>query len=110
MTAKRKTPEQLRSHRWLGVQDLRSFGHRSRLRQMGYDDADWGRRPIIGIVNTWSDINSCLEASRILSRYALSRHDRKSVHDLVKVGLCNLESRTTATGNRVLSRISRPGH
>lgn len=55
----RKTPEQLRSHRWLGVQDLRSFGHRSRLRQMGYDSADWAGRPVIGIINTWSDINQC---------------------------------------------------
>ena len=54
-----KKPEELRSHRWLGVQDLRAFGHRSRLRQMGYDDGDWGKRPIIGIINTWSDINSC---------------------------------------------------
>ncbi len=56
---KSKKPEDLRSHRWLGVQDLRAFGHRSRLRQMGYDDGDWGKRPIIGIINTWSDINSC---------------------------------------------------
>jgi dihydroxy-acid dehydratase len=56
---KRKSPEELRSHRWLGVQDLRSFGHRSRLRQMGYDAIDWGRRPVIGIINTWSDINPC---------------------------------------------------
>jgi dihydroxy-acid dehydratase len=55
----RKTPEQLRSYRWLGVQDLRSFGHRSRLRQMGYDSVDWAGRPVIGIVNTWSDINQC---------------------------------------------------
>ncbi len=55
----RKTPEQLRSHRWLGVQDLRSFGHRSRLRQMGYDAEDWRGRPVIGIINTWSDINQC---------------------------------------------------
>ncbi len=56
---RRKTPEQLRSHRWLGVQDLRAFGHRSRLRQMGYDSEDWSGRPVIGIVNTWSDINQC---------------------------------------------------
>ena len=28
----RKKPEDLRSHRWLGVSDMRSFGHRSRLR------------------------------------------------------------------------------
>jgi dihydroxy-acid dehydratase len=55
----RKKPEELRSHRWLGVNDLRSFGHRSRLRQMGYDGPDWSGKPVIGIVNTWSDINAC---------------------------------------------------
>src|SRR6478752_1417872 len=55
----RKRPEELRSHRWLGVSDLRSFGHRSRLRQVGYDTTDWAGRPVIGIVNTWSDINPC---------------------------------------------------
>ena len=55
----RKRPEDLRSHRWLGVSDLRSFGHRSRLRQMGYDGADFGAKPVIGIINTWSDINAC---------------------------------------------------
>jgi dihydroxy-acid dehydratase len=55
----RKRPEELRSHRWFGVQDLRAFGHRSRLRQIGYDAEDWGGKPVIGIVNTWSDINSC---------------------------------------------------
>ena len=55
----RKKPEELRSHRWLGVNDLRSFGHRSRLRQIGYDLEDWDKRPVIGIINTWSDINQC---------------------------------------------------
>jgi dihydroxy-acid dehydratase len=54
-----KKPEDLRSHRWLGVQDLRSFGHRSRLRQIGYDAEDWHGKPVIGIINTWSDINPC---------------------------------------------------
>ena len=34
---RRKSPEELRSYRWLGVNDLRAFGHRSRLRQIGYD-------------------------------------------------------------------------
>jgi dihydroxy-acid dehydratase len=58
MTA-RKRPEELRSHRWLGVSDLRSFGHRSRLKQMGYDRADFGGKPVIGILNTWSEINAC---------------------------------------------------
>ena len=55
----RKRPEDLRSHRWLGVNDLRSFGHRSRLRQFGYDSEDWGGRPVIAIINTWSEINAC---------------------------------------------------
>src|SRR5262245_12391399 len=55
----RKTPEKLRSHRWLGPDDLRSFGHRSRMKQMGYSRADWEAKPIIAILNTWSDLNSC---------------------------------------------------
>jgi dihydroxy-acid dehydratase len=55
----RKSPDELRSHRWLGVSDLRSFGHRSRLRQMGFDAEDFGGKPVIGIINTWSEINAC---------------------------------------------------
>jgi dihydroxy-acid dehydratase len=55
----RKQPQQLRSHRWYGVDDLRSFGHRSRTAQMGYSRADYGGKPVIAIVNTWSDINPC---------------------------------------------------
>jgi dihydroxy-acid dehydratase len=55
----RKTPEELRSHRWYGVKDKRAFGHRSRSAQMGYDAADYGGKPVIGIINTWSDINPC---------------------------------------------------
>ncbi len=54
-----KKPEELRSHKWLGVNDLRSFGHRSRLLQMGYDREDFSGKPVIGILNTWSDINPC---------------------------------------------------
>jgi len=55
----RKKPEQLRSHRWYGVKDLRSFGHRSRTAQMGYDRSDYAGKPVIAIINTWSDINPC---------------------------------------------------
>jgi dihydroxy-acid dehydratase len=49
----------LRSHRWFGVNDLRSFGHRSRTLQMGYDRADYEGKPVIAVVNTWSEINPC---------------------------------------------------
>ncbi len=55
----KKSSENLRSYRWLGKNDLRSFGHRSRLRQFGYDRDDWVGKPVIGIINTWSDINAC---------------------------------------------------
>ncbi|HEY7787403.1 MAG TPA: L-arabinonate dehydratase [Casimicrobiaceae bacterium] len=55
----RKTWEDLRSARWFAGDSLRAFGHRSRMMQMGYDAKDWSRRPIIAIVNTWSDLNPC---------------------------------------------------
>ena len=58
-TAPRKTPEQLRSYRWYGVNDLRSFGHRSRTAQMGYHPSDYMGKPVIAVVNTWSELNSC---------------------------------------------------
>lgn len=54
-----KRYEALRSARWFAPDDLRSFGHRSRLMQMGYAPADWKGKPVIAIVNTWSDINPC---------------------------------------------------
>ncbi len=50
---------ELRSHRWYGVNDLRSFGHRSRTLQMGYDRSEYVGKPVIAVVNTWSDINPC---------------------------------------------------
>ena len=55
----RKQPEELRSFRWYGAKDMRSFGHRSRTAQMGFDANDYAGKPVIGIINTWSDINPC---------------------------------------------------
>src|SRR5437867_9835461 len=55
----RKKPEELRSHRWFGASDMRGFGHHSRAAQMSYSRADYEGRPIIAIINTWSDINVC---------------------------------------------------
>jgi len=59
MTRPRKTPDTLRSHRWFGRDDLRSFGHRSRARQAGFADDDLSGKPVIAILNTWSDANPC---------------------------------------------------
>ncbi len=55
----RKQPQDLRSHRWFGVNDLRSFGHRSRMLQMGYAREEFEGKPVIAVVNTWSEINCC---------------------------------------------------
>ena len=54
-----KTYEDLRSARWYAPDDLRSSGHRSRTMQMGYGPADWEGKPVIALINTWSDINPC---------------------------------------------------
>jgi dihydroxy-acid dehydratase len=56
---KQKQPDQLRSARWFAPDDLRSFGHRSRVMQMGYAQEEWKGRPVIAIVNTWSDAQPC---------------------------------------------------
>ena len=55
----RRTPESLRSHRWFGRDDVRSFGHRSRAKQAGFSADDIAGKPVIAILNTWSDANPC---------------------------------------------------
>ncbi|MEM9223768.1 MAG: L-arabinonate dehydratase [Pseudomonadota bacterium] len=57
--SRKRDPSTLRSARWFAHDDLRSFGHRSRAMQMGYGHEDWAERPVIGILNTWSDIGHC---------------------------------------------------
>jgi dihydroxy-acid dehydratase len=57
--ARRKTASELRSARWLAPDDLRTFGHLSRLMQMGYRKEEWAGRPVIAILNTWSDAQPC---------------------------------------------------
>jgi len=66
----RLTPEQLRSFRWFGPNDLRSFGHRSRARQMGLGPEDWEGKPVIAILNTWSEINPCHLHFKVLAENA----------------------------------------
>jgi dihydroxy-acid dehydratase len=66
MTKPRKTAQELRSHRWFGGPDeslgdvgMRAFGHRARMRQLGYLAEEHLGRPFIAIVNTWSEIIPC---------------------------------------------------
>ncbi len=55
----RKTPKDLRSARWFAPDDLRSFGHRSRMMQLGYSEEDFRGKPVIGVLSTWSELNTC---------------------------------------------------
>ena len=56
---RRRDLADLRSQRWFAPDDLRSFGHRSRLRQMGYSAAEAEGRPVIAILNSWSELSQC---------------------------------------------------
>ncbi|MBE1579264.1 L-arabinonate dehydratase [Amycolatopsis roodepoortensis] len=54
-----RNPEEFRSHRWFGGDELRVFSHRARSRQLGYNPEEHLGKPVIAILNTWSDINPC---------------------------------------------------
>ena len=54
-----KSYKDLRSARWFAPDDLRSMGHRSRAMQMGLTGEDWEGKPVIAILNTWSDLSPC---------------------------------------------------
>ncbi len=51
--------EELRSRRWYADQGMRGFAHRQRMQQMGLRREDVLTRPIIGVINTWSDLSPC---------------------------------------------------
>lgn len=55
----KKQPQDLRSARWFAPDDLRTFGHLSRMMQLGYSEDDFRGKPIIGVLNTWSELNTC---------------------------------------------------
>ena len=59
MSNDRKRPEDLRSALWLGDIGMRGFSHRARQRQLGFTREDFAGKPVIGIVNTWSEMNTC---------------------------------------------------
>jgi dihydroxy-acid dehydratase len=56
---KKLKPEELRSHRWFGRESMRTFNHRSRMAQIGWNADEYRGKPVIAILNTWSEINPC---------------------------------------------------
>ncbi len=59
MEHRKKKPEDLRSYSWFGPNNMRGFSHRSRMFQLGFEREDFLGKPVIAIVNTWSEINPC---------------------------------------------------
>ncbi|HEX3916449.1 MAG TPA: L-arabinonate dehydratase [Caulobacteraceae bacterium] len=54
-----KTSPQRRSDRWFLSNDMRGFSHRQRTQQMGIRREEFMGRPVIAIVNTWSEMSPC---------------------------------------------------
>ena len=50
---------ELRSARWYERDDMRGFAHRQRTQQMGLRREEFLGRPVIAIINTWSDMSPC---------------------------------------------------
>lgn len=59
MSDDKKDKKPLRSHHWYGGTDKDSFIHRSWMKNQGHPDHEFDGRPVIGICNTWSDLNPC---------------------------------------------------
>jgi dihydroxy-acid dehydratase len=49
----------LRSEGWYGGTGVRGFSHRSRTRQLGVGAAEHAGKPVIGVIDTWSELNPC---------------------------------------------------
>ncbi|MDP6206819.1 MAG: dihydroxy-acid dehydratase, partial [Roseibacillus sp.] len=55
----RRKPEDLRSHRFFAPDTQRGFSHRSRHKQLGFNDDEFMGKPVIAILNTWNEFISC---------------------------------------------------
>jgi dihydroxy-acid dehydratase len=55
----RRTVESLRSQRWFAASDMRGFAHRQRTQQMGLRREEFLGKPVIAIINTWSEMSPC---------------------------------------------------
>ncbi len=56
---KMKQLTELRSRRWFADAGMRGFAHRQRMQQQGWRREDVMERPMVAIINTWSDLSPC---------------------------------------------------
>ncbi len=54
-----KTLSELRSRRWFADAGMRGFAHRQRMQQQGVRRDDVMDKPMVAIINTWSDLSPC---------------------------------------------------
>ena len=52
-------PTKLRSSAWFETHDEVGFLHRAALRSEGFTREAFAGRPVIGICNSWSELNNC---------------------------------------------------
>jgi L-arabonate dehydrase len=57
--ATRKNHNTLRSSAWFGGDDRWGVGHRAWLRAEGFSERVFQQKPVIGICNSWSELNNC---------------------------------------------------
>jgi dihydroxy-acid dehydratase len=55
----RRAISELRSQRWFASDDMRGFAHRQRTQQMGMRREEFLGKPVVAILNTWSDMSPC---------------------------------------------------
>jgi len=53
------TSHELRSRNWFGRTDLDGFNHRAWMKAEGFSDLVFDGRPVIGVCNSWSELNNC---------------------------------------------------
>ena len=58
----------MRSDRWFGTKDVAGLIHRSYLKSEGFTGAAISGRPVIGICNSWSELNNCNAHFKALAR------------------------------------------
>ncbi|MGL5221292.1 MAG: dihydroxy-acid dehydratase, partial [Plesiomonas shigelloides] len=57
--ARKRDISELRSQRWYAPDTIRAFAHRQRSQQTGLNREEFMGKPVIGIINTWSEMSPC---------------------------------------------------
>ncbi|HRG49259.1 MAG TPA: dihydroxy-acid dehydratase, partial [Leptospiraceae bacterium] len=58
-TNKKVDIKDLRSQKWFAPDTIRAFAHRQRTQQSGFNREEFMGKPVIGIINTWSELSAC---------------------------------------------------